>query len=91
MPAHIECDESDRAVSALRGASTETIFLQIHREASSVIKTILVSIETGLLKMTEWQGWEPADRRMIQDMYRQVKHLQRRHEQRAVLMKRGGR
>ncbi len=56
-----------------------------------MIKTILVSIETGLRKMAEWQGWEPKDRLMIQDMYRQVKHLQRRHEQRAALMKRGGR
>ena len=56
-----------------------------------MIKTILVSIETGLRKMAEWQGWEPKDRLMIQDMCHQVKHLQRRHEQRAVLMKRGGR
>lgn len=56
-----------------------------------MIKTILVSIETGLRKVAEWQGWEPKDRLMIQDMYRQVKHLQRRHEQRAARMKRNGR
>ena len=56
-----------------------------------MIKTILVSIETGLRKMAEWQGWEPKDRLMIQDMYRQVKHLQRRHEQREITLQKGGR
>ena len=56
-----------------------------------MIKTILVSIETGLLKMAEWQGWEPKDRLLIQDMHRQVKHLQRRHEQREITLQKGGR
>lgn len=56
-----------------------------------MIKTILASIETGLLKLGAWRGWEPTDRLMITDMHRQVKHLQRRREQREIVMQRNGR
>lgn len=56
-----------------------------------MIKTILVSIETGLRHLITWQGWTDQDRTMIRDMCRQVEHLQRRRETREIILQKGGR
>lgn len=53
-----------------------------------MIKTILVSIETGLLKLVSWDGWTDQDRTFITDIHRQVGHLKRRHARREADMQR---
>lgn len=47
-----------------------------------MIKTILVSIETGLHKLLSWDGWTDKDRTLITDIHRQIGHLKRRHTRR---------
>lgn len=56
-----------------------------------MIKTILISIKTGLHKLIAWDGWTDQDRTMIRDIVVQIDHLQRRREQREVLLQRNGR
>ena len=37
-----------------------------------MIKTILVSMETGLHKLLSWEGWTDKDRTLITDIHRQI-------------------
>ena len=55
-----------------------------------MILRLFTVIENNLGLIAKWPGWEPKDRRMIQDMYRQVKHLQRRHVRREADLRRSG-